>query len=107
MDVPPIPKSDSADVILKDAPQENSKLLYCQYLQGATDMELILKALLWEPSQRNQGLIELKTLYFKATVEVHKKAVTADTITCRLYDILHLYSAAPRPLNPTPSQSVR
>lgn len=43
MDLPPIPKSDRAEAFLKDAPQENSELLYCQYLLGATKMKLILK----------------------------------------------------------------
>lgn len=46
MDLPPIPKSDSAEAFLKDAPQDNSKLLYCQYLLGATEMKLILKVVL-------------------------------------------------------------
>lgn len=46
MDLPPIPKSDSAEAFLKDAPQENSKLLYCQYLLRATEMKLILKGVL-------------------------------------------------------------
>ncbi len=46
MDLPPIPKSDSAEAFLKDAPQENSELLYCQYLLGATEMKLILKGVL-------------------------------------------------------------
>lgn len=46
MDLPPIPKSDSAQAFLKDAPQENSKLLYRQYLRRATKMKLILKGVL-------------------------------------------------------------
>ncbi|XP_027134086.1 sperm-associated antigen 17 isoform X1 [Larimichthys crocea] len=61
--LPPITKK--AEAFLKDVPQENSKLLYCHYLQGATDMKLILKVILWQPSQRNRGLIELKLSILK------------------------------------------
>lgn len=46
MDLPPFPKSDSAEAFLTDAPQESSKLLYCQYLLGATKMKLILNCVL-------------------------------------------------------------
>lgn len=53
MDLPPIPKSDSAQAFLKDAPQENSKLLYRQYLRRATKMKLILKGVLLGIVQRN------------------------------------------------------
>ena len=46
MDLPLIPKSDSAEAFLREAPQENSKLLYYQYLLGATKIEVILKGFL-------------------------------------------------------------
>lgn len=55
MDVPPIPKSDSADGILKDTPQESSKLLYCQYLQGATDVKLILRLSFGNPHRETEA----------------------------------------------------
>lgn len=41
MHLPPIPKADNTVAFLKDAPQENSKLLYCQCLLQLTKMKLL------------------------------------------------------------------
>lgn len=38
MDLPPIPKSDTTEAFLKDAPWPR-EILHCQYLLGATDMK--------------------------------------------------------------------
>lgn len=39
MDLPPIPKSDTTEAFLKDAPRYSGEILHCQYLLGATDMK--------------------------------------------------------------------
>lgn len=40
MDLPPIPKSDSTEAFLKDAPRDSGEILHCQYLLGTSDMKL-------------------------------------------------------------------
>lgn len=55
MGLPPVPRSDSAEDFLKDAPQENSRLLYCQHSPAATEMKLIWKESCWESVQRNSS----------------------------------------------------